>query len=335
MTRLVALVLGAACVLLSARPAHAELERFTDSQGQKIARDGAITCVYYNATSGMCGRSLPPEQGQAWHMMPTHYCSRPSETGAWTCQPRDSRGGETPEQQQAILQVLTKGAQVPVIAATPPATPPSPKITQRIGTGFVVRPDGVLLTAYHVVKDAREIEISCPEVPNASASLAQFSEANDLAVLRLSGIRTPTYLSLAEQTSAAVGDGVFTVGYPAPALLGGEAKFTEGVISSLSVGGDAGYMQISVPVQPGNSGGALVNRSGEVVGVVIATASALTFLKGTGSLPQNVSWAVKGAFASPLFDQPPHSPGIADRGAIIRRAVNATCFVKVSVPEDR
>ena len=99
---------------------------------------------------------------------------------------------------------------------------------------------------------------------------------------------------------------------------------------SLSVGGDAGYMQISVPVHPGNSGGALLNRSGDVVGVVMATASALTFLKGTGTLPQNVSWAVKGAFAVPLFDQPPPSARITDRGAVVRRAVKATCSVTAS-----
>lgn len=211
---------------------------------------------------------------------------------------------------------------------------PAVKLRHRVGTGFAIRPDGVLLTAFHVVKDANDIEVFCPGIPKASASVEQFSESNDLAVLKLAEAKTPTFLILAEQKSAAIGDQVFTVGYPAPNLLGSEAKYTEGVISSLSVGGDAGYMQISVPVQPGNSGGALVNRSGDVVGVVIATASALTFLKGTGTLPQNVSWAVKGAFAAPLFDLPPRPPRITDRGAIIRRVVNATCSVRVSVQEE-
>src|SRR4051812_16965766 len=84
--------------------------------------------------------------------------------------------------------------------------------------------------------------------------------------------------------------------------LRSEAKYTEGVVSSLSIAGDAGYMQISVPVQPGNSGGALINESGDVVGVVVATASALSFLKGTGNLPQNVSWGVKSTFAAALID---------------------------------
>ena len=140
-----------------------------------------------------------------------------------------------------------------------------------------------------------------------------------------------TYLRCLElEKGAGAGGATESILTNIDALLGSEAKFNEGTISSLSVGGDAGYMQISVPVHPGNSGGALLNRSGDVVGVVIATASALNFLKGTGTLPQNVSWAVKGAFAVPLFDSPPPSPRITDRGAVVRRAVKATCSVTAS-----
>jgi S1-C subfamily serine protease len=201
---------------------------------------------------------------------------------------------------------------------------------QQVGTAFVVRPDGYLLTAFHVVKGAKEIEVSCAETGKIAALVERFSEANDLAVLRVVDGKTPTYLSLADQRSVSLGEQVFTIGYPAPDLLGSEAKFNEGTISSLSVGGDAGYMQISVPVHPGNSGGALLNRSGDVVGIVIATASAMNFLKGTGTLPQNVSWAVKGAFAVPLFDTPPASPTMTDRSAVVRRAVKATCSVTAS-----
>ena len=227
--------------------------------------------------------------------------------------------------------------QIAAFTQTPP-TPggrvESPTI-QQVGTAFVVRPDGFLLTAFHVVKGAKAIEVSCPEGGKANVWVEQFSEANDLAVLRMAEGKTPTYLSFADQKSVSLGEQVFTIGYPAPELLGSEAKFTEGVISSLSVGGDAGYMQISVPVQPGNSGGPLINGSGEAVGVVVATASALSFLKGTGNLPQNVSWAVKGAFAVPLFEPPPRSARITDRGTVIRRAQKATCSVTASMGVDQ
>jgi S1-C subfamily serine protease len=178
-------------------------------------------------------------------------------------------------------------------------------------------------------RDDRD-DLSCPEIGTARATIESFSEANDLAVLRISQGRTPNCLSIANQKSVTLGQQVFTIGYPAPDILGSEAKFTEGVVSSLSVGGDAGYMQISVPVQPGNSGGPLLNGSGEVVGIVVATASALSFLKGTGALPQNVSWAVKSAFAAPQFDAPPPSLRVADRDAAIRRALKSICAVTAS-----
>jgi len=226
-----------------------------------------------------------------------------------------------------IKQQIATFSQTPSATSTPAETKTA---IQQVGTAFVVRPDGYLLTAFHVVKGAKEIEIFCAETGKVAAWVERFSEANDLAVLRVPDSKTPTYLSLADQRSVSLGEPVFTIGFPAPDILGGEAKFNEGTISSLSVGGDAGYMQISVPVHPGNSGGALLNKSGDVVGVVIATASALSFLKGTGTLPQNVSWAVKGAFASPLFDSPPPSPRVTDRSAVVRRAVKATCSVTAS-----
>ena len=79
-------------------------------------------------------------------------------------------------------------------------------------------------------------------------------------------------------------------------------KYTDGSISSLSgIQGDATFFQISVPIQPGNSGGPLVNQEGNVVGIVTATAAVEAFYQATGSMPQNVNWAVKGAYASLLL----------------------------------
>ena len=99
-----------------------------------------------------------------------------------------------------------------------------------------------------------------------------------------------------------IGDDVFTLGFPISDLLGKEVKYTDGSISSLSgLKGDATFFQISVPIQPGNSGGPLVNEKGNVVGIVTATAAVEAFYQATGSMPQNVNWAVKGAYASLLL----------------------------------
>jgi hypothetical protein len=84
------------------------------------------------------------------------------------------------------------------------------------------------------------------------------------------------------------------VGYPHVSIQGGEPKITDGLISSLSgMGDDPRLFQISVPVQPGNSGGPLVTFDGNVIGIVSAQLNALAMAKAGAGLPQNVNYAVK------------------------------------------
>jgi S1-C subfamily serine protease len=85
-------------------------------------------------------------------------------------------------------------------------------------------------------------------------------------------------------------------------IQGTEPKITNGIINSLSgINDDPRMYQISVPVQPGNSGGALVTIDGLVVGVVTAKLSASNTLKTTGSLPENVNYAVKSNYLLELL----------------------------------
>ena len=119
--------------------------------------------------------------------------------------------------------------------------------------------------------------------------------ANDLALLKAEGRFAA--LPVAASRGVKLGGTVATVGFPNIGLQGFAPKLAKGEIASLSgAGDDARYFQISVPVQPGNSGGALVDERGNVVGVVSATLSAKAALATSGALPQNVSYAVKSSF---------------------------------------
>lgn len=196
------------------------------------------------------------------------------------------------------------------------------------GTCFSVAPDGLILTAYHLIKDANTITARFENGDELSAVPEQVSANNDLALLR---VNRPilAYLSLSPLQNPKLGEPVFTLGFPAPSVLGAEPKFTEGTVSALSgPGNESTFLQISVPVQPGNSGGPLVNHRGEVVGIVTATAAILPFLQKTGSLPQNVNFAVKAGYASLLFTAPPALPPATDRDDAIRRVRGALCTVK-------
>ena len=207
---------------------------------------------------------------------------------------------------------------------------------QRAGTAFIVHPDGLLLTAHHVIDGATSISVSCNGEPAVLATVTSSSVATDLAILEASGeLGTDSFLRLSSQRVPSLGDTVFTIGYPTPDLLGIDPKYTNGTVSALSgLRGDASFLQISVPIQPGNSGGALVNDDGDVIGVVVATASAPAFIRATDSIPQNINWAVKTAFASVLFEPPPtdRTPAVDSDTTVIERVTAATCLVRVTGP---
>src|SRR5208282_6623350 len=114
----------------------------------------------------------------------------------------------------------------------------------------------------------------------------------------------------------ALGESVFTVGFPNPGVQGMQPKLTRGEISSLAgVQDDPGEYQISVPVQPGNSGGAVVDEYGNVVGIVAARLSDQAAVATSGMTAQDVNYAVKSSRARNLLDaisglqdklKPPH-----------------------------
>jgi len=195
------------------------------------------------------------------------------------------------------------------------------------GTCFAIGPDGEILTAYHVIQDANAIEVRFSTGDALKARVERFSASNDLALLRVP-LRTEKYLSLVAAHSLTVGQEVFTIGFPAMEILGQEPKFTDGVVSSLTgPGGEDALMQITVPVQPGNSGGPLVTMRGEVAGVVTATAAVGSFLKSTGTLPQNVNWAISSEYARPLLGEVHNIEQTLSREEAIARAKSSLCMV--------
>jgi len=197
------------------------------------------------------------------------------------------------------------------------ATQPVPERPQATGTALFITDDGYLLTCAHVVSlpepktadaflDARpvtRIEVTVAG-KTYSAKLVKTDKANDVAVLKISG--TFEALSLAASRAVKLGDTICTIGFPNTELQGVEPKFTTGEINSLAgIQDDPRQFQISVPVQPGNSGGPLLDSSGNVIGLISARLKDITTLKLTGSLPQNVNYALKSSFISAFLETLP------------------------------
>ena len=128
--------------------------------------------------------------------------------------------------------------------------------------------------------------------------------ANDLALLKAAGKFAS--VPIAASRTVKLGGTVATVGFPNIGMQGFSPKLAKGEIASLSgAADDPRYFQISVPVQPGNSGGALVNARGNVVGIVAAKLDASVALAATGSLPENVNYAVKSSLLLSFLESVP------------------------------
>ena len=198
-----------------------------------------------------------------------------------------------------------------------------------IGSGFAVSSDGFIVTANHVVAGAISIRVH-QSIKTLNAKLITSDSINDIAILKVDK-PTPDYLPIAPMRSATAGDRVFTVGYPMSDLLGQEPKYTEGVISSLSgIQDSASFLQITVPIQPGNSGGPLVNEKGQVVGIISSTASLLPFMKESGTAPQNLNWAIKADYIRPLLNLPEMvQKKYISRKDVIEKTRQATYMIEV------
>ena len=171
------------------------------------------------------------------------------------------------------------------------------------GSGFIVTDNGYIVTCFHVIDGASSIKVKVHNL-EYSARLERVDRSNDLALLKIQG--SFSALAFASRRSVKMGSEVFTIGYPNPILQGVNSKLTKGNINSLTgFQDDVRLFQISVPVQPGNSGGALCDLKGDVVGIIVSILKSEVAFKITGSLPQNVNYAIKSSYAESLIDTVP------------------------------
>ncbi|MBO4354358.1 MAG: trypsin-like peptidase domain-containing protein [Clostridia bacterium] len=163
--------------------------------------------------------------------------------------------------------------------------------SQWSGTGFALD-EGYIVTNNHVVEGATTIKIYGVRGDMERcyrAKVVGTDKINDLALLKMeSYISTNTdVLPYSVKFSMAeVGEDIFVLGYPLTQLLGNEIKLTNGIISSRTgYDGDVNNYQISAPVQPGNSGGPVFDKDGNVVGIVVSGMDK--------KLATNVNYAIK------------------------------------------
>jgi S1-C subfamily serine protease len=203
------------------------------------------------------------------------------------------------------------------------------------GTGFFITDDGYLISNFHVVRNSTKVRL-VTSAGLIDAKVVSVDAANDLALLKAAGRFAP--LSIAASRTVNLGGTVATIGFPNIGMQGFAPKLAKGEIASLSgAQDDPRYFQISVPVQPGNSGGALVDERGNVIGIVSAKLNASAALAASGALPENVNYAVKSSFLLGFLESVPavsaklQAPVTADRKFedVVKSAQDAAVLVLV------
>ncbi|MBE2180752.1 MAG: trypsin-like peptidase domain-containing protein [Chthoniobacterales bacterium] len=165
----------------------------------------------------------------------------------------------------------------------------------KTGSGFLVSSDGIFVTNDHVVAGCETIFVGSQALGWRRACKIAGDESLDLALLKIEGADFQ-HLPIARSESVRLGQTVATIGFPNTFLQGISPKCTKGEIASLAgLQDDPDMFQISVSVQPGNSGGPLFDLRGNVVGVVSGKINMELVMQMTGTIAENVNFAIKSA----------------------------------------
>ena len=195
---------------------------------------------------------------------------------------------------------FTKGAAKPAATADKQGSPPASKSSKAaksssgFGTGFVVSANGHIVTNNHVIDGCSELKGNLTGEAAMVLRVVSADTNNDLALLQPSSAVTFKDFARIRDRSFHSGDSVVAIGFPYHGLLTSDFTVTTGIVSSLSgMHNDTRFLQISAPVQPGNSGGPLFDNSGQIVGVVTGKLPGLRIAAATGNIPENINFAIK------------------------------------------
>ena len=202
-------------------------------------------------------------------------------------------------------------ASVPPRSHPAPPSQPAPQQTRiQTGSGFFVTASGMGITNYHVIEGCSVVEV----VTYGEAEIVAADRTNDLALIRLKA-QKPTKPVLVRRGPPRLGEAIFAMGFPLAGALDNGLNFTSGVVSSLAgIENDARILQFTAPIQPGNSGGPLVDQTGALIGVVRAKLNDMATLKAIGSMPQNVNFGIKTDMLASFLAANQAEPEMADAG---------------------
>lgn len=171
---------------------------------------------------------------------------------------------------------------------------------QATGTAFSVSSEGYALTNHHVVNGCAEIKVAGRD---GLARVITSDSVNDLALLQLPGKADAIVSFNSDPGKLRQGEDIIVFGYPLNTVLSSGGNLTPGTVSALSgLGNNTNQIQITAPIQPGSSGSPVMDKKGNVVGIVSMKLSDSVMAKATGQIGQNVNFAVNGQTVKTFLD---------------------------------
>jgi serine protease Do len=156
------------------------------------------------------------------------------------------------------------------------------------GSGVIIKANGYILTAYHVVQGASSITATLQSGETFRTTMVDFNSGRDTAILKISSSRTDfVAATIGSSTATKVGEDVLAMGFPLPNSLPGQATFTKGIVSAFRNLDGYNYIQLDASINPGNSGGPLVNMRGEIIGINV-----LVLVNNSGIPAENIGMAI-------------------------------------------
>ena len=186
-------------------------------------------------------------------------------------------------------------------SGTDSAVPGSGTLAKKgTGTTFVVSTEGHAVTNHHVVAGCKELRV---QGRSESIQLITRDAVSDLALLKMPGETRAAAALAPDAASLRQGQDIVVFGFPLNSVLSSGGNLTPGVVSAITgLGNNSNQIQITAPIQPGASGSPVMDKKGHVVGVVNMKLSDSAMAKATGSLPQNVNFAISGQTLKAFLD---------------------------------
>lgn len=207
------------------------------------------------------------------------------------------------------------------------------------GSGFFITTGGIIATNAHVIEGASNIEVTVSNeigIFTYKAKVSLADSKNDVALLQIDDekFKGLTSIPYGITENSDVGSKVFTIGYPLNDVMGSNYKVTDGIISSKSgIADDVRYYQITVPLQPGNSGGPLFDKDGNVIGITSSKLSS----QAVGTQIENVNYAIKSSYLLNLYNMLPNSSKLSTNSQVAEKELqdqvkvlkNYVCLIRV------